>query len=40
MGRECSTQRGDDKFIEHFGRKTRREETLGKLRGRWEENID
>jgi hypothetical protein len=38
MGGACG-RHGRDKYIKHFSRKTRREETLGKSRSRWEENI-
>jgi hypothetical protein len=40
MGREFSTHKGEEEFIQDFGGKARTNETpLGRPRRRWEENI-
>ena len=39
MGRTCSTYRGDERYIQGFGGKTRGEEPRGKRKSTWEDNI-
>jgi hypothetical protein len=39
MGRACSTDGGEEEFIEDNGGKARRKETTGKTRRSWVDNI-